>query len=95
MVQSNPYSPRTKLFSKDLYSAVNIMHDKCELIALAGAGKNPEHPTNHLYLWDVHKKKLNDLVCDSTVLNIELRFSRFLYYKLFNINTSGLISYFA
>lgn len=85
IMQATPfYIPEMKKMSKDLYTAVSWMLGKCEIIALVGAGKNPDFPTNHVYVWDVVRKKMAEIACDSLISNIEIRLGRWVNLMLSN-----------
>jgi hypothetical protein len=85
VMQATPfYIPEMKKMSKDLYTAVSWMLGKCEMIALVGAGKNPDFPTNHVYIWDVVRKKMTEIACDSLISNIEIRLGRWVNLILRN-----------
>ena len=71
-----PYYKDLKPTGKSLYSIVKAVHDRSETVALIGAGRNPQHPSNHVYLWDVNLKAASEIFCEAAVLNVELRIGR-------------------
>jgi hypothetical protein len=72
----DPFHADLRPSGKDLLTAVNTVSSRCEVIAIIGAGKNPAHPANHVYVWDTNSKTVSEIVCESVVRSIDMRLNR-------------------
>ena len=47
-----------------------------DVIALVGAGRHPEYPTSHVYLWYVKSRRLREIACQASIKSVTQRCNR-------------------
>ena len=67
-----PYRDRLRCRSPELRGLVEHVAARCEVIALAGAGRHPQFPASHVYVWATALKPHRELVCGATVVSFRV-----------------------